>query len=930
MAATSIPRSHPTSTPLVDPTNPTTNPVPTSVFNKLELPNTPPTRAANTTPTNAGNSDTTSEADRTPQASRHVSLKSTQGPSATTSSASAPAASAVTATPALSTSSTTSVPKHLALSSAADVHDHGQDSPVMNETLNVVQEHINNMTAPEHSTQGERRGTNDSGSEYSSHIDQRMSYINGEETDEEQTYGGADEVGSWTADQVATYLSNVGIEPKHCEVFRDQEITGDVLLNMDQASIMLKEFDLGPVGKRLKTWHKIKALQDEVNGTSPSGTRRSTQNYGSDIGSEESGRVRSQTLAGGTVLPRITSYERPESRQNLRNSQQKNTTNTTQSPTPMSPVSRSFVSPTTVQNRGTTLMNTPRRPSAASIRDLHHSRRHSSNDFSSTLFGTTTTSSTLTPGTDSHTTIMSGPSHKKGPSFDRGWKMGQSPSLSPRPASTGKHGLLDGNGDERSSGVDAGNTWDIDRGYFSGGELEGRQRNVLRKRVSQHSRNSSYTDEQRVRSATTNARHSRFGSVDSFREPHMSPASQKYYGLRGSRRTNSSNSIAPAPPPKDTISPTVTKLDGKTLTTSPIDFSRSADKLSTPDWLQAGNGITSPRVQGLRSTSDAVTGPEKSRLGASADSLIKDGALQSPSHTGSTSSQGPPSLELDSANGAKTPNSMTPKTSRSKSKKQTSAYTRGLEKKTPREQMEGCDYSGWMKKKNTNLMTTWKSRLFVLRGRRLSYYYSENDTEEQGLIDISFHRVLPADTDRITGLHATITGATTSPTAPVDSHTETLAEKDEAADPMSTLNTGLGDQTFIFKLVPPRPGLSRAVSFTKPTVHYFAVPNLTQGRLWMAALMKATIDRDESKPITTTYTQKTISLAKARAMKHRPPALMNLDEKGEEVEPAMKSPLGDLGLNISGINFDKDPGVNDSGVSDVSKSEGPTPKIGGA
>jgi hypothetical protein len=68
---------------------------------------------------------------------------------------------------------------------------------------------------------------------------------------------------------------------------------------------------------------------------------------------------------------------------------------------------------------------------------------------------------------------------------------------------------------------------------------------------------------------------------------------------------------------------------------------------------------------------------------------------------------------------------------RKKSKKETSAYTRGLEKKTPQEQMKGADYSGWMKKKSSNLMATWKPRLFILKGRRLSYYYSENDTEER-------------------------------------------------------------------------------------------------------------------------------------------------------------------------------------------------------
>jgi hypothetical protein len=224
-----------------------------------------------------------------------------------------------------------------------------------------------------------------------------------------------------------------------------------------------------------------------------------------------------------------------------------------------------------------------------------------------------------------------------------------------------------------------------------------------------------------------------------------------------------------------------------------------------------------------------------------------------------------------------------------------------------------------MKKKSTNLMTTWKSRLFVLKGRRLSYYYSDNDLQEKGLIDISFHRVLPADNDRLTGLHATLTGATNSPTSP-NNQTETIASKQAAAEPESTLSKGAGDSMFIFKLVPPRAGLSRAVTFTKPTVHYFAVPNVKQGRLWMAALMKATIDRDDTKPITTTYQQKTISLARARQMRHRPPALMNLDEKIDE--ESMKTPASDKhGLNIQGIIFDPGAPEGDSGVSGVSKPE---------
>lgn len=222
-------------------------------------------------------------------------------------------------------------------------------------------------------------------------------------------------------------------------------------------------------------------------------------------------------------------------------------------------------------------------------------------------------------------------------------------------------------------------------------------------------------------------------------------------------------------------------------------------------------------------------------------------------------------------------------------------------------------------------MTTWKPRLFVLKGRRLSYYYSEDDDQEKGLIDISFHKVLNANNEFLAGLHATLTGATNSPTTPNGIHTETMASKQAGgSDADSTGGKKSGDQMFIFKLIPPRTGLSKAVTFTKPTVHYFAVPNVDQGRLWMAALMKATIERDDTVPLVMSYSQKTISLAKARAMRHRPPALMNLDEHVDE--EAMKTPDSDTnGLNIQGIIYDPeghdDEKHQDSGVSGVSRVE---------
>lgn len=253
-----------------------------------------------------------------------------------------------------------------------------------------------------------------------------------------------------------------------------------------------------------------------------------------------------------------------------------------------------------------------------------------------------------------------------------------------------------------------------------------------------------------------------------------------------------------------------------------------------------------------------------------------------------------------------TGSSSTTKDSRKKAKKHgTSAYLKGRQQISPQEAMQNCDYSGWMKKKSSSLMTTWKSRLFVLRGRRLAYYYSEDDTEEKGLIDISSHRVLPANDERMTGLHAAITRAASSPTSPNNATIQTTASTDTAKGIEEDV-TGM----FIFKLVPPRAGLQRGVQFTKPIVHYFAVDSLAIGRLWMAALMKATIDRDEALPFTTTYQQKTISLEKARAMRQRPPNLMDDDDletaSGDNEKKSIQDTIiheeDEKGLNISGLD----------------------------
>jgi len=396
--------------------------------------------------------------------------------------------------------------------------------------------------------------------------------------------------------------------------------------------------------------------------------------------------------------------------------------------------------------------------------------------------------------------------------------------------------------------------FDPERGYMSGSELEvKRQRNMLRK---------------------------------------ASPESQHEKKRSETLLRNETSRIV-SEPMNGASSPMITKLG------EPSDVPRS-QRMS-----EIKEGESNDR-KGFRAISDAVTGREKAFVQG-------DGAsTQSPTLAGSSTGTHTPSIlskpEFEDANKSDMstpltgPGAIPTNTRRKSGKKHTSAYIRGLEKKTPQEQMINCDYSGWMKKKSSNLMTTWKSRFFVLKGRRLSYYYSMDDKEEKGLIDISNHRVLPADNDFLTGLHATLTGAGSSMTTPStpsmpspasasttfsnstssSSNTTTTSSPSKRASTFPNANSQVmkGDnQTFIFKLLPPRSGLSKAVNFTKPTVHYFAVPSLAEGRQWMACLMKATIDRDESRAVVTTYQQKTISLEKARARRERPADLREVAEE---------------------------------------------------
>lgn len=772
------------------------------------------------------------------------------------------------------------------------------DSPVMNETLSVIDEHITDLSTPRHSFADlEKRNVNDSGSDYSGHMGRRLSYIPGTETDEEEDIEFNEAtVRGWDHTRTAQQLRQLGVDPKHCNIFEEQEITGDVLLEMDQDFIFMRDFDFGVMGRRLKTWHAIKSFQEEVKGTK---TVKSSTSIYSDRNTSYSEPDHSQIRNGtGAFLPKIPSFadgpvHSPRQKRAVSSPKPSVATN-------VSSASSNIPSPLSPLNQSGTQSNLSK-PSAASVRQINHARRHSSIDntrrFSNHEQRATSSISNSTLGS------------REKSSFDRGWTMANaSQSANHRPGtSLGTYGeaaefptFQKRRPSTSQCSVARDSGADLDRGYFSGGEIESRRsRNVLRKRESGGFRSFSHS---RQSSAATNVkqksdkRHSRINSTNSAREsvPNMSSARASRHssslhaksGVFDDHATNSTESPH--------YSPTVTNLEGSTSPSSGI-FSPFSSLHKGTNGDSSGRSSPLPsahlkyvapkmrRAIGLRAISDAATGSQKQSISSPTSTSNSKDSPKSPSRTNSGTRSGTSkSIDADSANGSPGtadgafPLFTLPKNSsnvRTKSKKDTSAYIRGLEKKTPQEQMVGCDYCGWMKKKSSHLMTTWKSRLFVLRGRRLSYYYSENDTEERGLIDISSHRVFRADQDTITSLHATITGAKASATPP--SGSKNLPSSTYQARPKSSSS----DSPFIFKLVPPKAGLSRAVQFTKPSVHFFQVDNIQQGRLWMAALMKATIERDLNLPVKTSNKQKTISLKQAAATNQRPPALHNEGNK---------------------------------------------------
>lgn len=809
----------------------------------------------------------------------------------------------------------------------SDPHN-GQESPVMNETLSVIDEHMQDLSTPRNSGPvHELSAGNDSESEYSSHIDRRPSQIGESETDDGEEKLSVAQVRYWDHRQTADHLRGLGVDSRHCDIFEEQEITGDVLLDMDQSFIYMKEYDFGVMGRRLKTWHKIRDFQDTVKGQH-SARQSFTAGSGHDNSSEDL--VRTHSRLGSTnaaVLqraPTMSDRSVPATRLQQEDRPDMSVRPQQEYSAPTDNMTR--IAPLQTQSGNAQRMNpqndtppspwrasmaaaSPSRPSAANIRDISHSRRHSSIDFDQQPSFETPVE-TPTPTTP----------HKKQASLDQGWSMAAARPSTPT-AGTPPYLKLDHKREQSfdnendPSLVTGQSAVDIDRGYFSGGEADNRKKgNVLRKRDSLgspvHSRQSSMLQDPRQSLAAVK-RHSRLSSVDSVRDivPPVSTASKAYHSskvngrFRSASARTASNSQLNGP-----ISPVVTNLENEQAFTKGPGSSQTGHS-------SIGRNMTisdkARRVMGIRAQSEGVPSSEKDLLapGGTIPSTIMESPIQSPTGS-STPSAASKSFEIDNTDASSKGTSgsiLSPQLSnraRPKVKQETSAYTRGLLHVSPAEARKTCDYSGWMKKKSSSLITMWKPRLFILRGRRLSYYYSEDDTMERGIIDISGHKVLIANSDALVTIHAQVTGATSSPVPGYPSQSTTAKASETAA---AAKRTSAGaNSPFYFKLVPPKAGISRAVQFTRPTIHIFQVDSLNEGRKWMGEMMKATIEHDMG-DFESTNRQKTISLAKAKARKERPPALKEKDEENQEnvvLEKVNKA----SGLQISGLDFETSPG----------------------
>ncbi|KAF3135599.1 hypothetical protein TWF594_008329 [Orbilia oligospora] len=632
----------------------------------------------------------------------------------------------------------------------------------------------------------------------------------------------AEEIRCWTPAQVSAYFQEQHLPLSICDKFEEQEINGAIVLQLEMAH--LKELELGSFGKRFEVWKEIEKLQSIV---------KSAGGSISEAAKEKKARHRSSSTPAG-VLPRLPSlHNRPPARggslavpsTHIEEAIYDPMNPIRESPTTMSPSSPGPVPPPK-SDVGSAVHSDGRSISTASMERASSSGGQQPQ---------------RVPGV-----------HGRDPSFDRAWTL---------------------------KGHKANESSASGRSRYTGASEDGgkRDRNVLHKRAGSsgshghhvvHSKKSSYTEEQRSRSGYSSP----------------SPASIAYHNtVKGRKRSTSETQIASLDSRARESLAASAMPGGKPLS---VERPPPVEEKHVPPSIQTKAGhphrsisdgaekamSMSPMSQDTNSTLMSPNGSEHSasiKITIDAPERKSDESKQRNGSSGKDKKL----RSVASASGI-----------RQKSKKQlTSAYLEGLKEVKPADAAKDADFSGWMKKRGSSaVVASWKTRFFVLKGRRLSYFYSMDDIKERGLIDITSHRVLPASDDRLVSLHASVAAITSSP-----SHASSATPGNGQSGPNLPPTPPSKGGWFTFKLVPPQPGAAKGVMFTPPKLHYFATDSKQIGREWMAAFMKATIDRDETAPVISTFSANTISLAKARAMRARPPGFGD-----NSTDPAPSPALG--------------------------------------
>ncbi|PWW75586.1 hypothetical protein C7212DRAFT_358509 [Tuber magnatum] len=829
--------------------------------------------------------------------------------------------SSPTATPKMASPNVTKAAAQVKDDGSGVNYPQGVHSPVVEDTLSDIDDAITEISGSKESRTSQvmkdhnRRHSSvsntrpsftpveqvvqDSSSEYSKHDNESDSEIEDDDPEDanlpnsSELFYTEEQIKAWTPVEVAKYLESRNIPLASCQKFEEQEVSGSILLQLEMSH--LKELELGSFGKRFEVWKEIENLVKRSKRSPPKTKPRS----GSDarlsaVGiSQTSPRQRSSTVGGGPVLPMIPSHHnRPVSKQHHINTHEANMLDPRNySYAPLhTPMTATTIASGTGANTPPGIFEAPRSPpvsprrsdTASQRRRTVSGRRLSAHELSPTALNVALSASAaiLTAGID-------GKGHQRISSFDRDWS---SSALTQTLSSTGDEigefwhktstsvgtGDTGFTGDSGFSGSQPQTPGVMERSYFSSGESTPRERKVLQKRSGAH------------------ARQSRIGSAEiPGRLAPICTAAQAYH-IRGNskEKQNKRKSTSFSGPPEGF------PYDSPGL--SPSSSGKVPPRKTIDDPIITNTNIPTAVVP-TRSASETLK---------KADSGLGSGDGSTPSLTATLESDtvsGPPERPPKADRTQSTPGRRIRGVSsgtalRQKSKKHhTSAWEKGLREITPQEAAETADFSGWMKKRGSSGLGVWKPRFFVLQGRRLAYFYADTDTKERGLIDITSHRVLSATDDRFVSLHAQFAASPTSPNPPPLEKRERGADKDKGKE-KEEKERGW----FTFKLVPPAPGASKGVTFTPPRLHYFATDTREEGKKWMGAIMKATIDRDESKPIVSSYNAKTISLAKARQLKSRPPELaMGDDGNGMDfgLDRNNRPESSTSGLAITGIEF---------------------------